>query len=119
MSESRNEEFVRNYRKKIDEIREGMESYLSEGSIRLEACLCLMLERYIDDIPPVESERFHKSFRQNDVVDNNAPYGCGGNLDMVIWNLLNCKCPIFWEMQGEWVKKLAEEEKEKADARPG
>jgi len=111
MSESKNEEFVRNYRRTLDEARAlGTKSARVEQSHLIESSLCLLLERYTDDILPVESERFHKSFRQNDVVDNHAPYGCGGNLDMVIWNLLNCECPIFWKLQEDWVKKLAEEE---------
>ena len=104
------------YRRKIREVQErGSRSSFSEEDIRLESCICFMLERYIDDIPPIECDRFHKSFRQNDVVDNDAPEGCGGKMDMVIWNLLNCHCTIFWKMQGDWAEAVAAIEEAPSD----
>jgi hypothetical protein len=104
--ENRNKEFAKLYREQIDNVA----GIADRNQVHMEYALCHLINRFAEEIPPVECDRFHKTFRQNDVLDFDAPEDCGGAMDMVFWNLLNGQCEIFWRLQGEWSEKLKAEE---------
>ena len=99
MEENLNKMFAKQYRNRLNDLAGTMLS----SDWHVEMALCHMLTRFAEEIPLVTSERFHKTFRQNDVVDFDAPEGTGGDLDMVFWNLLHCGCCQFWILQEAFV----------------
>ena len=109
--QNRNKEFVKLYNDAIIAATiDNAGNPNRESDLHLESALCHLITRFADEIPPIQEERFHKSFRQIDVVDQDAHEGLGGCLDMVFWNLLNCNCKIFWELQEEWTSNMKEKE---------
>ena len=106
VDENQNLEFVKQYRERLNDIA----GTAQIGQWHAESALCHLLKRFAADIPPVQCERFHKTFRQNDVVDNDAPEWGGGCIDMAFWNLLAGDCPVFWSLQTKWTEKFKKEE---------
>lgn len=97
-----NDEFLEAY---DDAITEGLRDYtLKEDQAHTESALCKLLKRYSDEIPDISDERFHKTFRQVDAVDNDAPDEKGGLIDMAIWNLLY-PCNLFWKVREKFFTK--------------
>lgn len=105
MEENRNREFVAMYRQRLDELSDS----IPNSQRHLEQALCHLLNRFADEIPPVQCDRFHKTFRQSDVIDPDAPDCAGGALDMVFWNLLACDCKVFWKLQQKFCEQLETE----------
>jgi hypothetical protein len=105
VDENQNTEFAKQYREKLNDI----DGTALSGQWYAESALCHLIKRFAADIPPVQCDRFHKTFRQNDVVDNDAPEDTGGCLDMAFWNLLAGDCPVFWNLQMDWTEKMKKE----------
>ena len=72
--------------KMIDKILSRLDK---EATTRGDTALFLILNEYKGVLPEV-SERFHKSFRQIDVLPNSS-------LDMAVWHLLS-NSPLFWKI---------------------
>ena len=71
------------------------------GAINSERALFVLLSKHRDNLPAMDG-RFHKTFRQCDVVDD------GGTTDIVIWLLLDA-ARIFWELFEKHAPKEEEE----------
>lgn len=94
-----NDEFLEKYDEAITEgLRDGS---LRGNQAHTESALCKLLKRYSHEIPDISDERFHKTFRQIDAVDNDALDEKGGLMDMAIWNLLY-PCNLFWNLRTQF-----------------
>ena len=97
-----NDDFLEKYDEAITKgLRDGS---LRDNQAHTEAALCKLLKRYSHEIPDISDERFHKTFRQIDAVDNDAPDEKGGLMDMAIWNLLY-PCNLFWKVRTAFFTK--------------
>ena len=106
---NRNKEFAELYREMISAAHSG-EHGLETNQIHIESALCHLIERYHEEIPPVEDDYFHKAFRQVDVIiDDRAPEEFSAAIDMAFWNLLY-PCNLFWKAQKKFTDKLKDEE---------
>ena len=111
---NRNKEFAELYREMISEAHRDKHG-LTTNQIHTESALCHLIERYRNEIPPVEDEYFHKAFRQIDVImDDRAPEDASAAIDMAFWNLLY-PCNLFWKAQEKFINKLKAEETDGSD----
>ena len=102
-----NDEFLEAYDEAIDDALISATPQ-QQQILHAESALCKVLKRFADELPAISDERFHKNFRQFDVIDHAAPEDKGGLMDMVVWNLLY-PCNLFWKTR---TKFFAKEESE-------